>query len=115
MTIVKGDFNKASAPTYLKEFYSSYHTWSLNKFIGGCIKNFRLYCHFRKDSSVHICNMHPHNYYLEILTETGIIGFVNISIIFFILIYLSFYKKYFKKISLINNNLIIPFIFLFLI
>ena len=115
MTIVKGDFNKASAPTYLKEFYSSYHTWSLNKFIGGGIKNFRLYCHFRKDSSVHKCNMHPHNYYLEILTETGVIGFVNISIIFSILIYLSFYKKYFKKTSLINNNLIIPFIFLFLI
>ena len=115
MTVVKGDFNKASAPTYLKEFYSFYHTWSLNKFIGGGIKNFRLYCHFRKDSSVHKCNMHPHNYYLEILTETGVIGFVNVSIIFFILIYLSFYKKYFKKTLLVNNNLIIPFIFLFLI
>ena len=115
MTVVKGDFNKASAPTYLKEFYSFYHTWSLNKFIGGGIKNFRLYCHFRKDSSVHKCNMHPHNYYLEILTETGVVGFVNISIVFFILIYLSFYKKYFKKTLLVNNNLIIPFIFLFLI
>ena len=21
-----------------------------------------------------ICNMHPHNYYLEILTETGLVG-----------------------------------------
>ena len=59
--------------------------------------------------------MHPHNYYLEILTETGVVGFVNISIIFFILTYLSFYKKYFKKNALKNNNLIIPFIFLFLI
>tara|TARA_B100000902_G_C26994245_1_gene756605 strand:- start:178 stop:789 length:612 start_codon:yes stop_codon:yes gene_type:complete len=114
-TILKGDFNKPSAPVYLKEFYSFYHTWSLNKFIGGGIKNFRLYCHFRKDSSVHKCNMHPHNYYLEILTETGVIGFANVSVIFLILIYLTFYKKYFKKTLFINNNLIIPFIFLFII
>ena len=58
--------------------------------------------------------MHPHNYYLEILTETGLVGFVLISIIFLIIIYLTFMKKYFFKTNLKNNNLIIPFIFLFL-
>lgn len=112
--ILKGDFNKANAPSYLKEFYSFYHTWSLNKFIGGGIKNFRFYCHFRKDSHIHKCNMHPHNYYLEILTETGVIGLINVLLIFFILIYLSFYKQYFKKNLSQNSNLLIPFLFLFL-
>ena len=114
VTLIKGDMDKPFAPTYLKEFYSFYNTWLLNKYIGGGIKNFRLYCHFRKDSSVHKCNMHPHNYYLEILTETGLIGFVNITIIFILLLYISFYKKYFTKSSLQKNSIIIPFMFLFM-
>ena len=58
--------------------------------------------------------MHPHNYYLEILTETGIVGFTIISLIFFVVLYISFIKKYFLLSSLNNNNLIIPFIFLFI-
>ena len=59
--------------------------------------------------------MHPHNYYLEILTETGLIGFLIAMSFFLITIYLSFYKKYFSKSKLNNNNLIIPFIFLFIV
>ena len=46
----------------------------INKYFGGGIKNFRYYCcrpSLDKNSKF-ICNMHPHNYYLEILTETGI-------------------------------------------
>ena len=59
--------------------------------------------------------MHPHNYYLEILTETGLLGFVIILSIFFMTLYLSFYKKYISKSKLLDNNIIIPFIFLFFI
>ena len=58
--------------------------------------------------------MHPHNYYLEILTETGVIGITLILIIFTSIIYLTLFKKYFSNTSLKKNNLIIPFIFLFL-
>ena len=58
--------------------------------------------------------MHPHNYYLEILTETGIAGFTIISLAFLIIIYITFVKKYFLLSPLNNNNLIIPFIFLFI-
>lgn len=111
------DFFSKDSNFYLKEFSSFYHTWLMNKYIGGGIKNFRYYCHERpqiiKDPKF-VCNMHPHNYYLEILTETGLVGFVLISIIFLIIIYLTFMKKYFFKTNLKNNNLIIPFIFLFL-
>ena len=88
-----------------------------NKYIGGGIKSFRYYCHIRPNidkNSEFLCNMHPHNYYLEILTETGIVGFTIVSLIFFVVLYISFIKKYFLLSSLNNDNLIIPFIFLFI-
>ena len=59
--------------------------------------------------------MHPHNYYFEILTETGILGFLTISIIFLIILYDSFIKNRELLFSRKNELIIIPFIFLFLI
>lgn len=115
--ITNKDLNNQMVPQYFREFSSFYDTWLLNKYIGGGIKNFRLNCHLRPNIDINsdfICNMHPHNYYLEILTETGIVGFLICSIIFLIIIYLSLIKKYFLKSPLNENNLIIPFIFLFL-
>ena len=105
-------------PQYLKEFSTFYNTWLLNKYIGGGIKNFRYYCHKRDNidtSSDFICNMHPHNYYLEILTETGLVGFFVLSLIFLNVVYISFIKKYFAESLLRHNHLITPFIFLFLV
>ncbi len=103
---------------YSKEFSTFYDTWLMNKYIGGGIKSFRYYCHARPNidkNSKFICNMHPHNYYLEILTETGIFGFLIISSIFLITLYISFFKKYFTNSNLRYNHIITPFIFLFLI
>ena len=113
-------FNTSINPNtgYLKEFETFYNTWLMNKYIGGGIKNFRWYCHHR-EPGIHkrkgfICNMHPHNYYLEILTEVGLLGMIIVMFIFLRIIYLSFYKKYFSKSSLKYDNIIIPFIFLFI-
>ena len=114
---VKGDFNNKNTPQYLKEFSTFYGTWSMNKYLGGGIKNFRYYCHTRPNiekNSQFICNMHPHNYYLEILTETGLLGMSIVLIIFLQVLYRTFYKKYFTNSSLKFNNLIVPFIFLFI-
>ena len=115
--VFEKDFSNKKQPQYLKEFSSFYDTWLLNKYIGGGIKNFRFYCHKRpnidKDSKF-ICNMHPHNYYLEILTETGVVGFFLIIIIFIIILYLTLLKKYFIKSKLNDNKIIIAFIFLFI-
>ena len=116
--IINKEFSSETTPQYLKEFATFYDTWLMNKYIGGGIKNFRYYCHARPNvdkSSGFICNMHPHNYYLEILTETGLLGFIIISISFLNVLYISFYKKYFQNTSLNKNNMITPFIFLFLI
>ena len=116
--VINKDFFNKNSPQYLKEFVSFYETWRLNKYIGGGIKNFRYYCHVRENvdlNSKFVCNMHPHNYYLEILTETGLVGFIAISSIFILVLYISFFKKYFLKNKLYNNNIIVPFIFLFII
>ena len=59
--------------------------------------------------------MHPHNYYLEILTETGLIGFILITIIFFYILYLAFIKRFFFKNLFSKDDPIIPFIFLFIV
>ncbi len=115
--LMNKDFYNKKAPPYLKEFVTFYDTWKMHKYIGGGIKNFRYYCHARENidqNSEFICNMHPHNYYLEILTETGIIGFILISIFFLLVLYQTFIKKYFMDSVLKNNNIIIPFIFLFI-
>ncbi len=111
------DFEIKNPPTYFKEFYSFYDTWLANKYIGGGIKNFWYYCKVektKKPDASKVCNTHPHNYYLEILTELGMIGFILILPIIFLVLYFSFYKKYFTNSSLKNNNLIVPFIFLFI-
>ena len=116
--LINKDFDNNSSQ-YLKEFASFYDTWLLNKYIGGGIKSFRYYCHVRPNidkNSKFVCNMHPHNYYLEILTETGLIGFFIISIIFILILYKTFYKKYFdSNSSLTYNNISVPFIFLFFV
>ena len=57
--------------------------------------------------------MHPHNYYLEILTETGIFGFIIISTFFIMIIYISIIKKYFPNYSNKDKHFLVPFVFLF--
>lgn len=116
--VLSADYSNKSSPQYLDEFISFYETWKLNKYAGGGIKSFRYYCHVRDNidkNSKFTCNMHPHNYYLEILTETGLIGFMIISILFIHILYLGFYKKYFSHSKLRENYLITPFLFLFFI
>ena len=56
-----------------------------------------------------------HNYYLEILSESGLVGFAVITTFFLIVFYKTFFKIYLTKKSWLKNNEIIPFIFLFIV
>ena len=95
--------------TYIKEFNSGYQTWLQHKYVGGGIKSFRFNC------VTYNCSSHPHNYYLEILTELGLIGFFLISIIFSIVLFRSFFNQRTNKTNLSYSKVITPFMFLFLI
>ena len=107
----KGNFYKMRN-TYAKEFKTGYVTWKENKFFGGGIKSFITNC---AKAKIPNCVNHPHNYYLEILSELGLFGFFLISIIFSIIFLKSFFKKYFGDRSYDKYYTITPFIFLFLI
>ena len=115
--VINYDKKTEKTSQYFREFSTFYDTWHMNKYIGGGIKNFRFFCHIRPNiekNAKFICNMHPHNYYLEILTETGVLGFIIITITFFIIIYKTFLKRYFGYQSYTNDKLMIPFIYLFI-
>ena len=74
---------------HILQFYSGYLTWSEKKMFGGGVKTYRYNC-----PKVMInCTTHPHNYYLEILTDLGIVGLLIISFIFVYLIYISIFNK----------------------
>ena len=65
-------------------YISAYRMYVDNKFLGVGIKNFRKFCDDKKyEVSELSCSTHPHNTYIQILSETGIIGFLFLIFVFF--------------------------------
>ena len=75
--------------------------------MGGGLKSFRNLCKNDKYKiDKYSCSTHPHNTYLELLSETGIIGFLYILILFLFIIYKSvihLYIKLFKQKKLFSD------------
>ena len=94
-------------------------TWKKNKIFGNGIKSFRIDCGklqdrdlldesdiyeynlwmhaFLKSKKNRLCSSHPHNYYFEILTETGIVGlFVTLMIASLFVVFILKNFKFFK-------------------
>ena len=67
--------------SYLITFNSAVQLWKKNKIFGGGLKSFRLNCKFER---YQICNSHPHNYFLELMVDSGLVGLTLIYIIFFL-------------------------------
>ena len=113
-TFIKEVFILGSEPRmtnpYLHEFYSGFVTWKLNPFIGGGVDSFYFNC----SKVVPFCNSHPHNYYLEILSELGVFGFILIIFILIKLLQILYIKKIYQVTSILNR-LITPFLLLLII
>ena len=94
---------------YLVEFYCFKTIFKKNIFFGGGIRSYRFFSGG--------CNVHPHNYYFEILTDLGLIGF---SIILFF-VFMLLRKILLKKNSSFNFSLntidykIMPFFLIFVV
>ena len=113
-TFIKEVFILGSEPRmtnpYLHEFYSGFMTWKLNPFIGGGIDSFYFNC----SKIIPFCNSHPHNYYLEILSELGVFGFILIIFILIKLLQILYIKKIYQVTNVLNR-LIMPFLLLLII
>jgi len=67
---------------YTRIIFTGIETWKLHKIFGNGIKSFREDCkRIILEQQRGACSNHPHNYYLEILTDLGIIGFIFVMAI----------------------------------
>ena len=70
-----------------------------NPIIGIGPKNYRYECRKEKyNVSINSCTSHPHNFYIQLLSETGILGMI-IPLIILINIFKYFLKTFYKKIT----------------
>ena len=97
--------------SYLRFFLATLNTWKSNKIFGNGINSFYTDCqklasdpnirieeHQYPDKENLLCSNHPHNYYFQILTTTGIAGlFITLLLaclfVFFVFKNLKFIKK----------------------
>ncbi len=79
-------------------YISAYKMFLDNKIIGVGVKNFRNICNNPKYfvNGKEVCNTHPHNAYLQIISETGTIGFM------FLIVVLFYYFIYICKHSILR-------------
>ena len=93
-------------------FLTAIEIFKDNKIAGSGIKTFRVACHNKKYENIKSiyykdrCTTHPHNLYLEIISETGILG---ILIIISVNIYIAFQltRGFFTKTKFRNEILFI--------
>ncbi len=69
--------------THTHHYTTAYKMYLDNKILGVGVKNFRKFCSDKRYEVSHLsCSSHPHNTYIQILSETGIIGFLFLIIVF---------------------------------
>tara|TARA_Y100001970_G_C14253089_1_gene873250 strand:- start:4873 stop:5820 length:948 start_codon:yes stop_codon:yes gene_type:complete len=96
-------------------------------FLGGGNKSFRTLCHYPQyslnipkfktgalDGVTMGCATHPHNYYMQILSENGIFNFLLIIFLYLIIIkklFIQFLNKFFFKKKYLENKQIYTLLF----
>ena len=96
-------------------FLAALDTWKSHKIFGNGIKSFRIDCpklagpdinleeDLHPDKKNRLCSNHPHNYYLEILTDTGMVGLITIFMLAFLFVVFIFKNlKIANKINIEN-------------
>ena len=93
---------------YVAELACFRSSWKRNPIIGGGIRSFRTF-----DGG---CATHPHNYYLEIISDLGVVGMTIILILIFTLIKKISINKIFllRETNNFSNVKILPFLLIFI-
>ena len=101
-----------SLPNHGKIFNTAFKSFNDNKIFGSGLKSFRYECkNYLKEKNT-LCSTHPHNYHLEVLHDTGLLGFIILTLFIFSLIIkktkfifsskISYTEKIFLSLILIN-------------
>jgi len=92
---------------YHEHYSSSWNMFKDNMLIGIGPKNFREICKKKKyNFSELTCSTHPHNTYFQILSETGLFGFVIIfivNLIVWLILFKNLFNRIFYKKTKISN------------
>lgn len=102
------------------ETYEGHYKIALKMFIekpllGQGTKMFRKYC-AKKENFIqdHACTTHPHNIYIQALSENGLAGFLIIFLLYLYLLYLllkSFYFRVFRKNQIFSDQFLALIVF----
>jgi O-antigen ligase len=88
------DFGSGHVIIYL----TAIDVWIDNPIIGNGIKSFRIKCLTKLHLPNRVCSTHPHNYYLELLNDTGLLGaLLFLCAVFYLIINKFFNFKYYEK------------------
>ena len=101
------NFNNSS---YGVLFTSGIEVWRKNKLIGVGLKNFSIVCDMEVspiDKPHQPCSTHPHNLYIQIISETGLIGLV-----LFFSFFVSFFAHHLKIFFSLKKNSDQSFLFI---
>lgn len=90
-SLIKTDFYIIS-PTHHNYFLTSAKMFKDNKFFGQGPRSYRYLCNEDKFKiNAYSCSNHPHNYYMQMLAELGIVGF-SFLVLFYIYILIKIIK-----------------------
>ena len=117
-TIKITDKNKTNIlPEHMGLFSTAFNIFKDKPLFGGGLKTFRINCknpdyvakkipQINKEKEDRNCSTHPHNFYLQLLSETGIFGFLFIFVIFLKLLtnYFTNIISHFKQKVEINQS-----------
>lgn len=99
---------------HINLFKASFMMFESSPIIGNGYRSFQILCQNEQYfiNGISYCSTHPHNYYLQLLAEIGLIGFIFITLIFLFFVY-QYLKNFYYY--LFNKNLIKPNYFNFCI
>ena len=104
---------------HLNLFKQSIEIFKNNKVFGTGIKTFREACNLNENlitlshdgSKINYCSNHPHNYYFEFLSETGLLGFLAFLLLVFSLLYFSGFTKEYSNNQKLSFLCLLVFLF----